>query len=297
MFLLSLATAASADNPHPSSAATTAPAATAADAAWKALLARTSWTWQSPKDAPPDWQTAFASAEEYRRQEKLERPEFLAHYQAILDAHPPADIELLCRLEIGQALVSAFEPFDDQQGLAWFAQTLEKFKDKQWQGQRTLMVVKINCADLIYRNRDLRPALTSKMTALYEEVLDVPEDDIVFNTEFEKRLNLDQINNAQAPGMRQARPPAAQLQANQNHRARLLQERKEAIDSLRLAAARALVNKQAVPRSLPLTRANLVTLKNKRPDDPVYQSAVDEALQKIDNARAQRQAPAPPTRP
>jgi hypothetical protein len=296
MFLLSLAAAASADNPPPSSAATTASAAPT-DAAWKALLTRTSWSWQPPKDPPPDWQTAFASAEEYRRQEKLERPEFLAHYQAILDAHPPAEIELLCRLEIGQALVIGFEPFDDQQGLAWFAQTLEKFKDKQWQAQRTLMVVKLNCADLIYRNRDLRPALTSKMTALYEEVLDVPEDDIVFNTEFEKRLNLDQINNAQALGMRQARPPAAQLQANQNHRTRLLQERKEAIDSLRLAAARALVNKQAVPRSLDLTRANLVALKNKRPDDPVYQSAVDEALQKIDDALTQRKAPTPPPLP
>jgi hypothetical protein len=257
------------------------------EALWKSLLGKDLWSWSDDTKAD-SWEAAWAKAEEYRRQDKLNRKDFLAVYQRVLNSSPPPEAELIARLEMGQALVVSFTPFQDEEGLAWFAQTLEKFKDKQWQGQRTLMVAKLNLADLIYRNRDVRTGFASKMRSLYEEVLDVPEDEIVFNTESTKRLNLDEIRKARIPGMEEANPLMEQsmAQANANYRAGLMRERKAEIDALRLSAARGLANKQEVPLSPSVSRSNLVGLKNSRPDDAVYQLALDEAIQRIDKALA-----------
>jgi hypothetical protein len=246
------------------------------------------WSWTATRHASTDtWDVAWSKAEQYRRNDRLDRMGFLQAYQNVLDGDPPPRVDLVTRLEIGQALVVSFQPFRDAEGLAWYTQLIEKYKDRKWRGHRCVMVAKLHLADLLHRHRDTRQMFGSRIQALYEEVLDVPEEEITFESEANSRLNIDEIAKAELPGRKMSGSPNPVLdqmmaEATKEHRMKLLAERKEELDALRLSAARSYAYKQWNPLSPQATKNRLLELRRSREMDEMYIAGFDEVIKRAD---------------
>ena len=124
------------------------------------------------------------------------------------------------------------------------------------------------------------PCAVEKATPLLREVIEVPENDIVFDNPEYASLNMDSIAKAMpfdgrwigADGRRLLRPPAKAIALVERV---LLQNREVETRGLRRAAIRALAHWQW-ERDLPLRIVydRLVLLKQKRPDDRLYQETL-----------------------
>jgi protocatechuate 3,4-dioxygenase beta subunit len=179
----------------------------------------------------------------------------------------------------------------DAEALRWCQRIIEDFKD--WPNHHDLMVAKIYLGDL-YCSRNGREGL-GKATRLYWDVIEVPEDEIVFDDPETANLNLDKIAIAKARVGRQIDAKGRFLtepteEMNMDHREVLLSRRRESTRALRLAAIRALGYKQGVPGDRQKTRERLLELKQRRPDDKLYQETLDTILRGFP-ANAEKTAP------
>jgi len=167
----------------------------------------------------------------------------------------------------------------DAEALRWCQRIIEDFKD--WPNHHDLMVAKIHLGDL-YCSRNGREGM-GKATRLYWDVIEVPEDEIVFDDPETANLNLDKIAIAKARVGRQIDAKGRFLtepteEMNMDHRKQLLSRRRESTQPLRLAAIRALGYKQGVPGDRQKTRQRLLELKQRRPDDKLYQETLNAIL-------------------
>ncbi|MCY2932204.1 MAG: hypothetical protein NTV86_22450 [Planctomycetota bacterium] len=148
------------------------------------------WSWQvDPLPAAADWKQAWEEAVKYGRAEKLERPRLLRNYQRVLEANPPPEIEIQARVAIAVALRTGFEPAMDQEAIAWLVETVLRFKDSP--GHFDVMAARVYLGEVLGANYGHTHEAIRK--ALYQSVLDVPEDQVVFDRESMQRLNVPRI--------------------------------------------------------------------------------------------------------
>lgn len=253
---------------------------------------RTAWSWQKDGDPEPpaeNWQAAWEDAQAYFYQPQLDRSKLLQLYQRVIDSAPPPEIELRARLQMGAAMVIGFEPFMDAEAISWYAETILKLGDLGT--HRDLMVAKLHMADLLNRNYDPLKVLPV-VNALYAEVINVPEDEIMFDGDSDRMYNLDAIENAVGPSSRQFTNEQLQNvtirsmveKANAQYKQQLMEQRKQLVDALRRSAITAYAWKQRVPGLPNVTILRLEKLKATRPDDTVYQEAIDDVLGRLNRA-------------
>lgn len=246
------------------------------------------WFWQDGQeaaDSPPSWEQALQDAEAYRRGSKLDRLEFMRHYQRILDAKPPLDVEIQARLEIGGAMIIYFPDFMDREALPWYVAIVRDAAEIAH--HRSAMVAKVHLGDLLHRNFPRR--YDAEIDQLYREVLSIPPDDIIFDHPSMRRFNMEAILAARHPEvgevpdeMLKSEPGQRLVQRlNEEHLAELLRQRAEHVTHLRSAAARAWTYKKIEPGLPEVSRERLLAMRGAFPGDPDFESALDEALSKV----------------
>jgi hypothetical protein len=256
------------------------------------------WSWIGPAREAPEaanWRAALEKAEKYALGEPRQQ-EALRLYQAVLDAGPPREIALHVKVIMGARLTILYNPdlgeqSLDAEALRWCQRIIEDFKD--WPNHHDLMVAKIHLGDLYYIRND-REGM-GKATRLYWDVIEVPEDEIVFDDPKKANLNLDKIAVAKSSVGRQLDAKGRFLtepteEMNMEYREVLLSRRRESTQLLRLAAIRALAYKQGVRGDTQKTRQRLLELKQRRPDDKLYQETLDAILRGFP-ANAEKTAP------
>ena len=208
-------------------------------------------------------------------------------YQAVLDASPPREIALHVKVIMGARLTVLYNPdlgeqSLDAEALRWCQRIIEDFKD--WPNHHDLMVAKIHLGDLYYIRND-REGM-GKAARLYWDVIEVPEDEIVFDDPKKANLNLDKIAVAKSSVGRQLDAKGRLLtepteEMNMEYREVLLSRRRESTRALRLAAIRALAYKQGVRGDTQKTRQRLLELKQRRPDDELYQETINAIMRDL----------------
>ena len=256
------------------------------------------WSWIGPAREATEaanWREALEKAEKYALGEPRQQ-EALRLYQAVLDASPPREIALHVKVIMGARLTVLYNPdlgeqSLDAEALRWCQRIIEDFKD--WPNHHDLMVAKIHLGDLYYIRND-REGM-GKAARLYWDVIEVPEDEIVFDDPKKANLNLDKIAVAKSSVGRQLDAKGRLLtepteEMNMEYREVLLSRRRESTQPLRLAAIRALAYKQGVRGDTQKTRQRLLELKQRRPDDKLYQETLDAILRRLP-ANAEKTAP------
>jgi hypothetical protein len=159
----------------------------------------------------------------------------------VLDANPPKEVMAEARLEIGAALVIAFEPYMGPEAARWYAQTLKLVDGLD--NHRSVMVTKIHLGEIL--NRTYPRKYDSEINRLFREVLTVLPEQVVFDHEFMRRLNVDAIEAAVDPQLNGPNPDLPDLpqtrafrqQVNDAYRQQLRKARAEYVTGLRRSAA------------------------------------------------------------
>jgi hypothetical protein len=203
-------------------------------------------------------------------------------YQRVLDAKPNRLLELHIKLSMGSRMMILYNPNLGEtdmhdEALKWYELLVHDFNDL---GNHTdMMTAKIHLADVYcwsnYGINELK-----KASDLCWQVINIPEKDIIFDNQTEERLNLENIKIAQAPGG----PPGVRRPEaiNQLYRQRLLEQRQEVVNRNRIVAIQTLIRTQYIRGSTYeeyLERLRL--LKQKRPDDKLYQETIEAKIQEV----------------
>jgi hypothetical protein len=240
------------------------------------------WSWIDENDKKEVTWTAdeaFQDATNYVHGAKPKQLEALKMYQRVLDAKPLRQMELHIRLTMGSRMMILYDPSLGEHEMysdafKWYEQLVHDFNDM---GNHTdIMTAKIHLGDLYCWRPSHGIAEAQKASALCWEVINIPENDIIFDSQLEQGLSLEKIKNAHAPGSR------AGPQATQKWRQHLLEQRQEVVNRYRLTAIRSLITKQNIsgfPREVYLER--LISLKKERLDDQLYQQMLDNKIQEV----------------
>lgn len=254
------------------------------------MLRSMRWSWLDPNSRAQVTRTAQAAFEEATKYVLGERPrqkEALRLYQRVLDANPPRELELHVRLTMGARMTALFDPdlgensLDDE-AIRWYDQIVQDFNN--WSNHHDLMVAKIHRADL-YCMGDYGISQVEQATRFCRQVIDIQQDQVVFDDPEFAYLNLDNIAKAVAPVGRRTdkngqllKKPTEQM--NQQYRRQLLEQRQEVVDRLCRAAILAMADKQHVPgfpAEIKLKR--LISLKQDRPADKLYQETLEACIE------------------
>ncbi|UCG49949.1 MAG: hypothetical protein JSU94_09220, partial [Phycisphaerales bacterium] len=250
------------------------------------------WSWRdSTGGGQVAWtaQGAFEEATKYVLSEQPRQRQALSLYQRVLDANPPRQLELHVKLTMGARMTALYDPdlgedSLDEEAIRWYERIVQDFND--WRNHHDLMVAKIHLGELGCMG-DYGITDVHKATDLCRQVIEIPENDIVFDDAELAHLNLDNIAGAKAPVGRRVDATGRLLkepteQMNQEYRQHLLEQRQQAIDNLRRAAVRALANMQHIPGFPPEVKLKrLLSLKQERPDDRLYQETLDAAIKRF----------------
>ena len=248
------------------------------------------WSWlddDERREEVRSWEEGLQDAKNYVMGKNPTQNEALKRYQRVLDAHPPRDVELHVKLTMGARMVILYNPKLGERSLSaeavrWYQTTLRDFQD--WPNHHDAMVAKIHLGDL-YCLQNRRAGL-KRASELYWSVIEVPEEQIVFDDPKLRRYNIDEIEKDEAPinkrGIVGELPKAIADKINARHREGLKQERAHYTTRIRRAAIKALAYKQG-ERGMPgVTRQRLVALKGKRPDDQQYQETLSALIGVLD---------------
>ena len=250
------------------------------------------WSWLDPTDnREVTWtaEQAFKEATEYVLGKKPRQAQALRLYQRVLDANPSRTLELHVRLTMGARMTVLYNPglgedslFDE--ALRWYKQIVLDFND--WGNHHDLMVAKIHLGDL-YCMGDYGMPEVQKATDLCWEIIEVPEQEIVFDEQRQSKFNLDRIAKAEAPIGRRLDSNGHLLtkpteEMNEKFRQVLLKKRETEFQRIRRSAIRAMTRKQHIPGfPLEVKYKRLLVLKQKRPDDQLYQETLEAMIQKF----------------
>ena len=263
------------------------PAAPAAEGSRGNTEGKWSWTAGGNKsDGLTGWEQALEDATKYVLGNQPRQKEALRLYQRVLDANPPRTLALHVKLIMAARMTILYNPdlgeqSHEEEALRWCQRVLQDYED--WPTHHDAMVAKIYLGDLYCWDRPGRED-REKATRLYWEVIEVPEDEIVFDDPEMSNLNMDKIAVAKHPGGgRRIRADGTFItepteEMNNDYRKMLLEGRKESVCALRRAAIRALAYKQGVPGDRQKTRERLLELKQRRPGDQVYQETLNAIL-------------------
>jgi tetratricopeptide (TPR) repeat protein len=260
----------------------------------QSVLKSMGWSWIDPYDNKEVTWTAEQAYEEAKRYVEGEKPtqlEALKMYQRVLDANPPRSLALYVKMVMGCRMAILYNPeFNEDimydEALKWYKKIIYDYNDLG--NHYDLMVAKIHLGDL-YCMGDYGVAEAQKASELCMEIIEVPEDEIIFDEPRLSYLNMDRILKAEAPIGRVAGfDPNSEILAklieerNKGYRKTLLIQRESEINSLRTAAMRSLTYKQYVPgfpHEAYLKRLEI--LKQQRPDDKLYQESLDAKIKDV----------------
>ena len=266
----------------------------AASKKWAAYLRQTDWPWLKGYSGP----AAGASSAELLNEASAfvvrpdaDRDGLLKRYQRVLDLAPPQELDLKVRLDMGSAMVIGFQPHIDLVAIPWYAQLVEMIEagGPALRGHRNAIAAKLHLADLLWRNAETKLLFAEKIDDLYEQILSIPADEVVFDADSEKSLNLPIAAGTSKPRLAattQAGQPVG-IDIEEATRAaiaaqkvpQLIAERKRRIDELRAIATQSYAYKHWDPSSPMANIDSLRKLKERRPDDAVYQRALDELIE------------------
>jgi tetratricopeptide (TPR) repeat protein len=247
-------------------------------------------SWQDPTHGQAVTETAaeaFAEATKYVLGDRPRQKEALRLYQRVLDSNPTRQLELNVKLTMGARMTVLYDPDlgEDSmyaEAVPWYEQIVEDFND--WGSHRDLMVAKIHLGDL-YCMGSYGIADVQKASELCRELIEVAQEQIVFDDPQHAYLNLDNIAKAKGPLTRIVdvngqllKEPTEEM--NERYRQELLQRRKQFTDRLRRAAIYALANKQHIPGfPLEVKLNRLLQFKQERPDDQLYQETLTAIIE------------------
>ena len=234
-----------------------------ADKAWQEYLTKKDWPWLEGYQPAAADASYVALLKEANTKRSTSREVFLQSYQRVVDSRPPADVEVMVKVEMGLALICSYEPRLDDIAIPWYIQLVEQVdaSSRQLRGHRSAIVAKLQLAELLRFNESTRTVFARKIAQLHEDVLAIPEQEYVFDSEFGKRLNL------------------ANIEAATMDKKRLLEERQSEIDRLRFSAATSYAwTSLAFTPSPHVTIERLEQMKLSRPEDKIYQKALDEVI-------------------
>jgi peroxiredoxin len=287
--------------------ASTQPAAAVQPSAWPGDIAKAGgltinalsppekWFWQ--EEGPPQkktWQKALEEVEEYRKTPgPRDRVTFLRHYQAVLDANPPKEVMAEARLEMGGALVIAFEPYMGPEAARWYAQTLKLVDGLD--NHRSKMVTKIHFGEIL--NKTYPHQYDKEIDRLFREVLTVLPEQVVFDHESMRHLNVDAIEAAVDPQLNGPNPGLPDLpqtrsfrqQVNDAYRQQLRKARAEYVTGLRRSAAESWLQAQHVYGSPEETWRRRAAIGKEFSNDAQVQAALN-ALMPSDAERSPAEA-------
>ncbi|MBN1975147.1 MAG: hypothetical protein JW787_16005 [Sedimentisphaerales bacterium] len=198
---------------------------------------------------------------------------------------------LYARLMMSAPLSGPYNPYLSTESFRAEAVPLLEQMEKDFeksQSHEVMMLAKIQLGKL-YCLGHFGTEEFEKAASLWWEVVNVPEEKIVFDLPGHLHLNLDVIAKARAnvkiaglpddEAQRQAMIERIHQTVDLKHRERLLEERQSVIESLRIAAIRQLTYDLVEPERRMRTRDRLMFLKQQRLDDSFYQKTIDDILQ------------------
>ncbi|MHC4647130.1 MAG: M56 family metallopeptidase, partial [Planctomycetota bacterium] len=253
------------------------------------------WSWLDPHEDESEvtWtaEKAFETAAKYDSGDGGERPrqrKALRLYQRVLDANPSRLLELRAKARMGIRMTQGYdselgENSLDAEAVRWYEQMLQDFKD--WGAHQHLLEARVRLGDVYFMGPYGQSGVEKAMD-LYWEVINVPEEQVVFDEPRSAYLNLENIAKAKAKGRfvgfvgsdgKLMEPPES---ANRIYRQRLLKQRKSFIDGIRRSAIWAITNKLGDKRLGPPGKKldRLLELKRKRPDDKYFQQILDGVI-------------------
>ncbi len=258
-------------------------------------LESTKWIWIDPNDKNEvTWtaEQAYQEAKSYVEGNKPEQLQALKMYQRVLDAKPSRLLELHVKLIMGSRMMILFDPglgesdmYDE--AFKWYKKLVYDFNDM---GNHTdMMTAKVHLGDL-YCWTTHGIAEAQKASVLCMEVINVPEKDIIFDNPQNVALNFDNMSkkvddfiDKKFPPLLVPAPEADKMRERirQERLQMAMKSRQGEIDRYRLAAIRSLITKQSGtgPRDTYIER--LRALKQKRPDDKLYQETIDAKIQEL----------------
>lgn len=262
-----------------------------------------SWSWNllgpSGEVLEADtWEEAFAAIDHFASSEEATQLEVLRKYQSLLDRGDlPREVEANVRLRMGAHLIAQYnaakgEESRDEEAIRWYRDLLTRFNG--WENHSSVMRARIHLGNLYDRNNTGGPAASK---SLYQRVLDVPAEEIVFDHPEKQRFNVNHIEAAKAPRAGRAAaflsPEQSEFwdQRDQEHQRDLWGQRMYEIDWIRQGAAKSLAYLYIEPGLGFVTRERLQGLKDSRPDDPVFQQAVQKVYDWYDEVNSKRQTP------
>lgn len=226
----------------------------------------------------------------YISENKLSEQDALKVWQEKIDERPEKSAQIIVRLMMYAPRTAPYNPYLSTESfregaVPWLEKMTQDFKDDQ--NHEGIMLTKIQLGKLYcsghYGQEDFE-----KATKLWWEVLNVPEEEIVFDNPRHEYLNLDAIAIAKGrvtirglpedEEKKQTLIEESQHSADLDYREKLLQDRQNQIKSLRRAAIEQLTYDLVEPEVRRRTHQRLVYLQQQRTDDSFYQETIDELL-------------------
>ncbi|MBN2590109.1 MAG: hypothetical protein JXA96_09615 [Sedimentisphaerales bacterium] len=226
----------------------------------------------------------------YISENHLSEQEALKLWREILDSNPPKSKEIIVRLMMSAPITAPYNPYLSTDSFrAGAASLLEQLQQdfEDCQNHEAMMLAKIQLGKL-YCSGQFGSEEFEKATTLWWEVLNVPEEEIVFDNPRHEYLNLDAIAKAKGritirglpedEEKRQTLIEEAQHSVDLEYREKLLRDRQSNINSLRRAAIEQLTYDLVEPEIRRRTRQRLAYLQQQRPDDSFYLETIDNLI-------------------
>ncbi|HYH66467.1 MAG TPA: sigma-70 family RNA polymerase sigma factor [Urbifossiella sp.] len=270
----------------------------ASDVAWAKLLEVDAWSWvEKGAPAPTEpWEKLYKAARDASHPDtEAGQVAYLRQLQRALDARPPRAGRLVVRNAIGDAMVLNFSRRMPDEAAAWYAQTVDQFKDLA--ASNDVMLAHLRLAEGLNNRKD-RETFRPVYTRLLRGVIETPGAAILV-TDDGRFLTLAHARKTGYPAAERQRmaaagaPPDNLDQLDAEYGRRLVKDGEERFAELRQAAAGILARAQYVEGDFAATRVNLLRLRQYRPDDEVVQAPAVAYLRDVEAAEAARRRAKP----